>query len=174
MVVVQEDNVMILARWGWVLVAALLLSDCRQVWARGNGPDATVRQAYAITAREIAGNGKGEPPWRPPYRDSLMSEKLAALFPRDDQYMEESGDEDDIGSDPFISGQAGDIKKLRITVGSRRGDAATVFADFVSLGDRVRVEFAMVRQDERWVIDDITDAMEKATFSRSPMTAGRS
>ena len=42
--------------------------DCRQVWAGGNGPDATVRQAYAITAREIASNGKRDPPWRPPYR----------------------------------------------------------------------------------------------------------
>ncbi|HEV7324534.1 MAG TPA: hypothetical protein VGN91_05665 [Bosea sp. (in: a-proteobacteria)] len=45
-------------------------------------PDATVRKAYEVTQKTL--DGGGEPPWRPPHRDALMSKSLAALFARDD------------------------------------------------------------------------------------------
>lgn len=142
-------------------LAALSLLGGTHAWAAGDGPDATVRRAYAVTMRELASQGKVEPPWRPPNRDKLMSRRLAGLFARDDQFMQESGDEGNLGSDPFMSGQDGGVKGLKVTVGSQNGDKATVFADFRSLGDQVRVEFAMVRENGRWVIDDITDTMDK-------------
>jgi hypothetical protein len=105
-----------------------------------------------------------EPPWRPPNRDKLMSKRLAWLFARDDQFMKESGDEGNLGSDPFISGQDGGVEDLKVTVGSQEGDKATVFADFRSLREQVRVEFAMVRENGRWVIDDITNTVDKHSF----------
>jgi hypothetical protein len=78
--------------------------------------------------------------------------------------MEESGDEGNLGSDPFVSGQAGGVENLRINVGSQEGDKATVFADFRSLGEPVRVEFAMLRENGRWVIDDIANTIDKKPF----------
>ncbi len=149
---------------GLAALAALSLFGSACAWAAGDGPDATVRRAYAVTIRELASHGKAEPPWRPPYRDELMSKRLAGLFARDDQYMEESGDEGNIDSDPFIGGQDGDVKNLKVTIGSQEGDKATVFADFRSLGKSVRVGFAMVRENGPWVIDDITNTVDKQSF----------
>lgn len=153
------------AQLGLACFAALTLLGWAQAWAGDDGPDATVRRAYAATKRELANLDRAEPPWRPPYRDKLMSKRLAGLFARDDQFVEESGDEGNLGSDPFISGQAGGVGKLKVTIGSRQGDKAIVFADFRSLGERIRVEFSMVRQDGRWVIDDIVDTMDKQRVS---------
>jgi hypothetical protein len=58
---------------GLTALAALSFFGSAWVWAAGNGPDATVRRAYAVTMRELASQGKVEPPWRPPHRDRLMS-----------------------------------------------------------------------------------------------------
>jgi len=149
---------------GLAVLAALSLFGWAYAWAAADGPDATVRRAYAVTMRELASQGKVEPPWRPPNRDKLMSKRLARLFARDDQFMKESGDEGNLGSDPFISGQDGGVEDLNVTVGSQEGDKATVFADFRSLSEQVRVEFAMVRENERWVIDDITNTVDQHSF----------
>jgi len=154
-------------RRGLAALAALSLFGSVWALAAGDGPDATVRRAYAVTMRELASEGKVEPPWRPPNRDKLMSKRLAGLFARDDQFMEESGDEGNLGSDPFISGQDGGVENLRVNIGSQRGDKATVFADFRSLGKPVRVEFAMMRENGRWVIDDITNTVDKKPFKVS-------
>jgi len=156
-------------RRGLAALAALSLFGSACAWAAGDGPDATVRRAYAVTIRELASQGKAEPPWRPPHRDQLMSKRLAGLFARDDQFMEESGDVGHIDSDPFISGQDGGVKNLKVTIGSQQGDKATVFADFRSLGEPVRVGFAMVRENGRWVIDDITNTVDKQPFRVSDL-----
>jgi hypothetical protein len=149
---------------GLAVLAAVWLFGSACAWAAGDGPDATVRRAYAVTIRELASQGKVEPPWRPPHRDQLMSKRLAGLFARDDQFMKESGDVGHIDSDPFISGQDGEVKNLKVSIGSQEGDKATVFADFRSFGESVRVGFAMVRENGRWVIDDITNTVDKQSF----------
>ena len=41
-------------------------------------PDRPVKDAYAITIKTLAASG--QPPWRPPHRDRLLSKSLAALF----------------------------------------------------------------------------------------------
>ncbi len=130
--------------------------------AAETSPEATVREAYAVTIRELADIEAGKPakpPFRPPHRQRLMTKELSALFARDEQFMKESGDQGNIGSDPFISGQDGEVKQLRVTVAERSTGSATVFADFVSFGP-VRVTFRMKLEDGRWRIDDIVNRME--------------
>ncbi|MDR6869691.1 hypothetical protein J2Y55_000684 [Bosea sp. BE125] len=154
-----------------LLAMALTLPPA--VWARAayaaeTSPEATVREAYAITIRELADIEAGkkaiQPPFRPPHRQRLMTKELSALFARDEQFMKESGDQGNIGSDPFISGQDGEVKQLRVTVAERSVASATVFADFISFGP-VRVTFRMKLEDGRWRIDDIVNRMEGKDYT---------
>lgn len=136
-------------------------------YAAETSPEATVREAYAITIRELADIEAGKPakpPFRPPHRQRLMTKELSALFARDEQFMKESGDQGNIGSDPFISGQDGEVKQLRVTVAERSVASATVFADFISFGP-VRVTFRMKLEDGRWRIDDIVNRMEGKDYT---------
>lgn len=117
-------------------------------------PDATVRKAYAVTQKTL--DGGGEPPWRPPHRDALMSKSLAALFARDDRYQDESGDIGHVGADPFIQGQDGEVKNLKVTVTQGpAGGKALVTASFRSFGKAMSVPFRMVEEGGGWRIDDI-------------------
>jgi hypothetical protein len=153
-----------------LLATALTLPPV--VWAGAadaaeTSPEATVRDAYAITIRELADIEAGKaakPPFRPPHRQRLMTKELSALFARDEQFMKESGDQGNIGSDPFISGQDGEVKQLRVTVAERSVASATVFADFISFGP-VRVTFRMKLEDGRWRIDDIVNRMEGKDYT---------
>ncbi len=90
-----------------------------------------------------------------------MTKELSALFARDELFMKESGDQGHIGADPFISGQDGEVKNLRVTVSERAGERATVFADFQSFS-KVRVTFRMKLEDGRWRIDDIVNRVDSS------------
>ena len=92
-------------------------------------PRGPVADAYAITIKTLA--GKGQPAWRPPHRDKLMSRELAALFARDDIFQEESGDMGQIGADPFLNGQDGEIKKLSLDTIPVAAGKATVVASWL-------------------------------------------
>ena len=129
-------------------------------------PRGPVEEAYAITIKTLAAKGKAPPPaWRPPHRDRLMSQSLAALFARDDLYQEESGEMGQIGADPFLSGQDGEIKKLSFDTIPVAAGKATVLANFRSFGKPVTVEFKMLRENDRWRIDDIVDSFEGKAYS---------
>jgi hypothetical protein len=134
--------------------------------AAETSPEATVREAYAITVRQLASFGKArvQPPFRPPHRQRLMTKELSALFARDELFMKESGDQGNIGSDPFISGQDGEVKELRITVGRRSADSATVPADFMSVGP-TRVTFKMKLEEGLWRIDDIVNRIDGKDYT---------
>jgi len=122
-------------------------------------PDGPVKDAYAITIKTLA--GAGEPPWRQPHRDRLMSKSLAALFARDDLYQEESGEIGHVGADPFISGQDGEVKNLRVTVTEPPANGkALVTASFRSFRQPVSVRFRMVEENGFWRIDDIVNRVE--------------
>lgn len=128
-------------------------------------PRGPVEEAYAITAKTLAAKGKAPPPWRPPHRDKLMSKSLAALFARDDIYQEESGDMGQIGADPFLNGQDGEIKKLNFDTIPVAAGKATVMANFRSFGKPVVVEFKMVSENGGWRIDDIVNSFEGKSYS---------
>lgn len=132
-------------------------------------PRGPVADAYAITIKALA--GKGQPAWRPPHRDKLMSRELAALFARDDLYQEESGDMGQIGADPFLNGQDGEIKKLSLDAIPVAAGKATVAASFRSFGKPVAVQFKMIQQNGGWRIDDIVDQFDGKDYSISAALA---
>ena len=129
-------------------------------------PRGPVEEAYAITIKVLAAKGKAPPPaWRPPHRDKLMSRSLAALLARDDLYQEESGDMGQIGADPFLNGQDGEIKKLSLDTIPVAAGKATVIASFRSFGKPVAVQFRMIRENGGWRIDDIVNRFEGKDYS---------
>ena len=144
-----------------LLLAALAAGS---TFAAEPTPEATVRKAYAVTAKNL--NGPGNPPWRPPHRDGLFSKSLAALFVRDDLYQDEAGEMGHIGSDPFINGQDGEVKNLRVTVTQPPANGrAVVTASFRSFGRTVSVPFRMVEEGGGWRIDDIVNRFEGKDYS---------
>ncbi|HEV7256806.1 MAG TPA: DUF3828 domain-containing protein [Bosea sp. (in: a-proteobacteria)] len=143
-------------------VGALLLG-APSVQAAEPGPEAPIRAAYAITAKQLASAGSKpvSAPWQPPHRDRLMSKALAALFARDDLYQQEAGEMGNLGADPFLSGQDGEIKSLRVTVTEAPANGrALVTAAFRSFRQPVSVRFRMVEEGGAWRIDDIINRID--------------
>jgi hypothetical protein len=127
------------------------------------GPEAPIREAYAVTVRQLAGSGPNPvpAPWQPPHRDKLMSKGLAALFARDELYQEEAGEIGHVGADPFISGQDGEVKNLRVSVTEAPANGrALVTASFRSFKQPVSVRFRMVEEGGAWRIDDIVNRVD--------------
>ncbi|PZN96184.1 MAG: hypothetical protein DCF30_17975 [Hyphomicrobiales bacterium] len=129
----------------------------------GTGPEAPIREAYAITVRQLAGSGAYAvpAPWQPPNRGRLMSKSLAALFARDELYQQEAGEIGHVGADPFLSGQDGEVKNLKVTVTEPPANGrALVTASFRSFKQPVSVRFRMVEEGGAWRIDDIVNRVE--------------
>ncbi|WP_306225266.1 DUF3828 domain-containing protein [Bosea beijingensis] len=144
--------------------ALALLLAAATAQAGDKTPAGTVMDAYAVTRKTLASSG--EPPWRPPHRDKLMSKSLAALFARDDLYQDEAGEIGHIGADPFISGQDGEVKFLKVTVaGPPENGRALVNASFRSFKQPVTVRFRMIQEGGGWRIDDIVNRVEGKDYS---------
>jgi hypothetical protein len=127
-------------------------------------PAGTVMDAYAVTRKTL--DSSGPPPWRPPHRDKLMSKGLAALFARDDLYQDEAGEIGHIGADPFINGQDGEVKFLRVAVTQEPTNGkALVSATFRSFKQQVTVRFRMIEEGGGWRIDDIVNRFEGKDYS---------
>ncbi|WP_454655784.1 DUF3828 domain-containing protein [Bosea beijingensis] len=127
-------------------------------------PAGTVMDAYAVTRKTLASSGP--PPWRPPHRDKLMSKGLAALFARDDLYQDEAGEIGHIGADPFINGQDGEVKLLKVNVVEEpENGRALVNASFRSFKQQVTVRFRMIEEGGGWRIDDIINRFEGKDYS---------
>lgn len=144
-------------------MACAMLLAAMPVRAAEPGPEAPVREAYAVTIKQLASNGPTpvQPPFRPPHRQRLMTKELSALFARDELFMKESGDQGHVGADPFISGQDGEVKNLRVTVTEAPANGrALVTASFRSFKQPVSVRFRMVEEGGAWRIDDIVNRIE--------------
>ncbi|PTM41385.1 uncharacterized protein DUF3828 [Bosea sp. 124] len=145
------------------VLTMLLLSGPAPSLAAEPAPEAPVREGYAITIRQLAGSGPNPvpAPWQPPHRDRLMSKGLALLFARDDLYQKEAGEIGNLGADPFLSGQDGEVKNLRVTVtGKPANGKALVTASFVSFKQPVSVRFRMIDEGGAWKIDDIVNRVD--------------
>lgn len=114
----------------------------------------------------LAGGSGVEPPWRPPHRDQIFSKGLAALFARDELYMDESGGIGHVEADPFINGQDGEVKELRVrSAGKASRGRARVIASFRSFGRKMAVRFLPVEQGGGWRIDDIVNRIDGKAYS---------
>ena len=145
-------------------VLALGLLSASSAFAADTTPDGPVKDAYAATIKTLAASG--EPPWRPPHREKLMSKGLAALFARDDLYQDEAGEIGHIGADPFINGQDGEVKLLKVNVVEEpENGRALVNASFRSFKQQVTVRFRMIEEGGGWRIDDIVNRFEGKDYS---------
>jgi len=150
------------------VAAAMLVMSATLTLAAEPSPETPVREAYAITIRQLASSGpKPVPaPWQAPNRDRLMSKGLAALFARDELYQEEAGEMGNLGSDPFLSGQDGEVKNLRVTVTEvPTNGRSLVTASFRSFKQPVSVRFRMVEEGGAWKIDDIVNRVEGKDYA---------
>jgi hypothetical protein len=155
-----------LAATAGLIIAATLSAGTLQ--AASAGPETPVREAYAIATRQLAGSGgkRVAAPWRKPHRDRLMSRDLAGLFARDALYQEEAGEMGNLGADPFLSGQDGEVKDLKVTVTAPpAGGKALVTASFRSFRQPVSVRFRMVEEGGAWRIDDIVNRVEGQDYA---------
>ena len=145
------------------VIATFLATTTSPAFATPPGPEAPVKDAYTLTIRQLAGSGGAAlpTPWQTPHRDKLMSKGLAALFARDELYQEEAGEMGHVGADPFLSGQDGEIKNLKVTVTEKPANGkALVTAAFRSFGQPVSVRFRMVEENGAWKIDDIVNRVD--------------
>lgn len=133
---------------------------------RDAGPEEPVRRAYALVMKGLVPNATGELiPWRQPHRDGLFTKRFAAMLAADERFMEESGEVGHLSHDPFLSGQDGEIKGLRLRTVSQEADTAQVEAKFRSFGEPVTVRFTIARENGAWRIADIVNGEGADAFS---------
>ena len=150
-----------------LITALVAVSLAIPALAADTGPETPVREAYAIVAKQLGPNGEGvEPPWRAPHRDKLISRGLAEMFARDDLYQEEAQEIGHLDYDPFIGGQDGEVKGLRIAVTRKpEGGKAEVTARFTSFKQATSVRFKLIEEDGAWRIDDIVNRQDGKDFA---------
>jgi hypothetical protein len=119
--------------------------------AAAEEPTAPVAKAY-----EIDQAAKDFLPWESPSREALFSERLAALFARDERYGQESHSVGLLGFDPFLYRYCCGVDNLKIDLVSRGDDKAVVEARFDAGGPQ-RIEFDVVYERGAWRIDEIRD-----------------
>jgi len=151
----------LIAIWCAVLPGATLTVQAAEL-----APGATIRAAYAILERSLSKTArKAASPFRPPRRQNLMTTALSDLFARDEQYMAEAGEMWNIGADPFLNGQDGEVKQLNIDTEPVAAGKANVIATFRSFGKPVTVRFRMLLENGGWRIDDIVNSLEGKDYS---------
>jgi hypothetical protein len=120
-------------RAGLAFIAIGLMTSA----ASAEEPTAPVAKAYEIDqAQDVM-------PWQSPSREALLSERLAALFARDERYGQESHSVGLLDFDPFLYRYCCGINNLKINLVSRGDDKAVVEATFDAGGPQ-EVEFDIV------------------------------
>ncbi len=153
------------------LARALAVALAASPVAAADDPAGPVREAYRLERESLGPHftSEREPPWRAPHRDRLFTRRFAELWATEERHAEVTREMGNIDLDPFISGQDyGEdvLHDLLIEVEERKPDRALVCARFTNLR-RVTVRFVVVREDGRWVIDDILDTVDGAPYSVS-------
>ncbi len=152
-------------RWCPVLLACLALGlmaggSALHAAPDGAGPTAPVQEAYRLEELSLADGKANQPPWAAAHRDGLLSPGLAALFAADDRFEEESQGVGNLDWDPFINGQDGEVKGLVLHAAEAADGKARVTATFMSLKAKQSVDFNLVLDKGRWLIDDILPLSE--------------
>lgn len=125
-------------------------------------PVAYVQAIYAAYMR------RGEP--RAWYEQNY-SARLRKLVEADQKEAQANGDAGKFDWDPIINGQDWKLSGLKVTLVSQSGDTAIVDAAFNNLGSKQRMRFTLVRENNKWAIDDIA-AVNKPRWSMSKILEG--
>src|SRR5215813_7864739 len=119
-----------------------------------------------ITAIYKQYQGKGDPK----IPESIHSARLRGLMAAD-RKQTPKGEVGRLDFDPFVNGQDWEIKKLVVTETERKGDRATVRATFDNFDEPREIEFQLVRQQRRWLIDDVASRI-KPRWTLSKILSG--
>jgi hypothetical protein len=125
-----------------LLIALYGAAACAQAT---NDPVALITDIYKIYQGDT-----GYPSYANPY-----SRRLQALIDADEKATPK-GDAGTIDWDVFVNGNDWDIKNLTIALVSKSAAHAQVRAQFISFKPH-DIRFDLVREDGRWVIDDISE-----------------
>ena len=136
---------------GCAMVVAFVVTAA----AASDDPTTPVAKAYEIDVGDVAVT-KGRMPWEEPSREALFSERLAALFARDERYGGESHSVGLLAFDPFLGRQCCGMSDLKLRIVSRAEDRAVVEAKFQGSGPQ-SAEFDTVLERGAWRIDDIKE-----------------
>lgn len=145
----------------YVGLGALVFAVTSVAEAAAISPDAIIREAYAVSIRQVAPNVRhAPPPWGAPHRDKFMSKSLAVLFSREELYRRETGKIGNLDVDPFI-GRRRHVERLRVRVTEKPANGrALVTASFGDPEQPVSVRFPMVEESGAWRIDNIVNRFE--------------
>lgn len=139
-----------------------------------DAPEAVVRDAFEVTRRSLAPNARDVgSPWDAKHRDRFFSKRMAKLFADDDALAKKEDGVGRLDFDPFIDGQDGDVRDLKLAATPRGADQAEVVATFRSFKTPRRLVFAMRRDSGAWRIDDISAAHKGSNWRLSDILLGK-
>jgi hypothetical protein len=101
----------------------------------------------------------------------VYSRRLQALVDADEKNTPE-GEVGRLDWDVFVDGNDWRISKLQVTLAAQSGDRAQVRASFDNHGKPRRIVFDLVRENGRWLIDDIR-SMKDAAWSKPLWTMSK-
>jgi hypothetical protein len=74
--------------------------------------------------------------------------------------------------DVFVDGQEWEIKELNVTLVSEAADRAQVSARFNNFAEPKEILFDLVREDGRWLVDDVQSTMKGGRWTMSKILTG--
>jgi hypothetical protein len=99
-----------------------------------------------------------------------LSPRLRALIDADQK--EAQGEVGRLDFDPIINAQDWKLSGLKVTLVSQSSDtSAIVDAAFINLGSKQRIRFTLVRENGKWVIDEI-QALQGMRWTLSKILSG--
>jgi hypothetical protein len=150
------------------LALLFLLAFCASTAQAAPASDDPVRLIKSIYA--AYNKATLDPKYPDPY-----SQRLKALIAADEA-MTEQGDAGLLDWDVFIDGQDWKLSELKITLVSRSASRAQVRASFKNLTKTCRIVFDLVREGDRWTIDEVRSmrdsAWSKPRWTMSKVLAG--
>ena len=127
--------------------------------ARAQPTDDPVAQITAIYT--AYGSGTDDPGYANPY-----SKRLQALLDADAKATPK-GDSGTIDWDVFVNGNDWELTNLRITLERKSATRAEVRARFNNFKEPEDMQFDLLREDGRWVVDDIAAMKKGARWTMS-------
>lgn len=145
------------------LLALLMIAPSLASAEPAEGPQAVIAAIYNVY--------QTTPQDKAPDIGKVYSAGLQALIDAEAKATPE-GEVGKLDWDVFVDGQEWKISNLKITLVSQDGDRAKVQASFDNLGEPREMLFHLVREDGRWLIDDIQSTRPGARWTMSKVLKG--
>ena len=102
---------------------------------------------------------------------AVYSHRLQQLIDADRKNTPE-GEVGKIDWDVFVDGQEWEIKELNVALVSEAADRAQVSAKFNNFAEPKEILFDLVREDGRWLVDDVQSTAKGGRWTMSKILTG--